>query len=174
MGTPKEPEKAILFAGLLFVNEVHLLRAVDLLKKNYGDAVDESDIFDWSHSKYYKDELGPDVKRKFMLFDKIISPEEIVDIKLTTNEIEHELSKNGKRTVNIDPGYITLGKLVLATTKNYSHRIYLDKGIYAEVTLYYRDEDFHPTPFTFNDYRQREYRDFFKSSREYLKNRPNP
>ena len=174
MGTPKEPEKAILFMGLLFVDEAHLLRAEDILKKYYGNAVEESEIFEWSHSGYYADEMGSEVKRKFILFDKIISPEEIVDIKLNTNEIESELSNDGKRTVNIDPGYITLGKLVLATTKNYSHRIYLGKGIYAEVTLYYRDEDFQPTPFTYNDYKQKEYRDFFKSSREYLKNRANP
>jgi hypothetical protein len=169
MGTPKETEKAILFTGLLFGSEPDLLRAEDLLKKNIGQLADESDIFDWSHSDYYEDELGPNTKRKFILFDKLISPEEIVDVKLKTNEIENELSKDGKRTVNIDPGYIALGKLVLASTKNYCHRIYLGKGIYAEVTLYYRDDEFHPTPFTFNDFKQREYIEFFKKAREYLK-----
>ncbi len=169
MGTPKEPEKAILFTGLLFSGEADLLRAEEAIKKKFGSVADESEIFDWSYSDYYEDELGSDIKRKFILFDKIISPEEITDIKLKTNDIENELSKDGIRTVNIDPGYITLGKLVLASTKNYCHRIYLGKGIYAEVTLYYRNEDFHPTPFTFNDYKQREYIEFFKKAREYLK-----
>jgi hypothetical protein len=169
MGTPKEPEKAILFSGLLFGSEADLLRAEEELKKYFGNVADQSDIFDWSHSDFYKKELGPDIKRKFILFDKIINPEEIADIKLKTNDIEDELSKDGKRTVNIDPGYIALGKLVLASTKNYCHRIYLGKGIYAEGTLYYRNDDFHPTPFTFNDYKRREYIEFFKKAREYLK-----
>ncbi len=169
MGIPKELEKAILFTGILFGSDADLLRAERSIKKEFGPFADESDIFDWSHSDYYEDELGSDIKRKFILFDQIISPEEIADIKLKTNDIENELSTGNKRTVNIDPGYITMAKLVLATTKNYCHRIYLGKGIYAEVTLYYQNDDFHPTPFTFNDFKKRECIEFFKKAREYLK-----
>ena len=169
MGMPKEPEIAILFVGLLYGRETDLRRAKELLENEYGTFALESQIFDWSHSDYYKDELGPNIKRKFILFDKCISPEEITEIKLRTNEIEDKLSIDKKRSVNIDPGYLALGKVVLASTKNYCHRIYLGNGIYAEVTLYYQNNDFHPTPFTFNDYKQKEYIEFFKKAREYLK-----
>ncbi|GBD99830.1 hypothetical protein BMS3Abin07_01876 [bacterium BMS3Abin07] len=169
MGTPREPEKSLLFVGLLFGSSKELHLAEERLGNEFGNIAQESRIFDWAHSHYYEDELGSPIRRKFILFDKIISPEEIADIKVATNRIEQELSKDRKRTVNIDPGYITAAKIVLASTKNYCHRIYLGKGIYAEVTLYYKDGGFHPTPFTFNDYRQREYIEFFKKAREFLK-----
>lgn len=168
MGIPKIPEKALLFAGLLFRDREYLNRALMHLQRAFGNIVDESPVFEWSHSNYYVDELGTDIKRRFLIFGGIISPEKIADIKLTTNDIERELSVENKRTVNIDPGYITPSKVVLATTKNYCHRIYLGKGIYGEVTLYYKDGAFLPTPFTYNDYKSKHYTNFFKHARRFI------
>lgn len=169
MGIPKDPENAILFTALLFHDEEDLKHAKERLSYQFGPIALESEIFGWSHSKYYSDEFGTELKRKFIVFNTFICPDEIADIKLLTNTIELEFSKNNKRAVNIDPGYLTLGKLVLASTKNYSHRIYLGKGIYAEVTLYYKHKDFHPTRFTFNDYKQSDYIEFFRKARDYLR-----
>jgi hypothetical protein len=76
---------------------------------------------------------------------------------VVTNALEAKLSKEGKRTVNIDPGYIDMAKLVLFSTKDYTHRLYLNKGIFAEVTLYYKDDTFNPWPWTYPDYKSSEY-----------------
>jgi len=131
----------------------------------------ESSEADWMHSDYYKNELGWPIKRQFILFDHLINPEDITEIKLLTNDMEKELSKDSKRRVNIDPGYLTLSKVVLATTKNYAHRIYLRCGIYAEITLIYQKGTFQPHLFTYPDYRDDRAIQFFKKGREVLKGR---
>ena len=91
---------------------------------------------------------------------------QIVDIKLKTNKIEDEVfTESGKRMVNIDPGYLTSAKVVLATTKNFQHRIYINRGIYAEVTLRYMKDGFSPWEWTFKDYKRKETIDFFNELR---------
>jgi hypothetical protein len=100
----------------------------------------------------------------------MLDPGTIADIKLKTNEIEDAFSLNGKRRINLDPGYLTLAKIVLVSTKNYSHRIYLKKGIYGEVTLiYYKDGTFKPHLFTYRDYQDKACTDIFLHVRELLK-----
>ena len=97
--------------------------------------------------------MGDNLFRKLISFEKLIKPETLSDIKLFTNSIENEhLAEGGKRIVNIDPGYISLEKLVLATGKNFAHRIYLRNGIYADLTLVYKNGDFQPLEWTFPDY----------------------
>ncbi len=170
MGTPKPPEKALLFVGTLFSDKQYYLKAAEILDELYGPVLFESDIYNWEHTEYYRDELGWPIYRRFIFFNRIIDPSEIVDIKLKTNYIETELSEENKRQINLDPGYITPSKLVLATTKNYAHRIYLSKGIYAEVTLYYRKGKFQAHEFTYKDYQMSEYLELFKKMREKLLN----
>ena len=169
MGIPKEPEKALLFVGTLFSDEKYYENAKDRLTIHYGEVFFESDALLWQHTQYYRDELGWPIFRKFISFKKVIDPSTISDIKLQTNEIERELSIEGKRKINLDPGYVTLSKVVLATTKNYAHRIYLGKGIYAEVTLFFKKGSFHAHEFTYRDYRSTEYIELFLRMREYLK-----
>lgn len=168
MGTVKPPEKALLFVGTLFSDRQYYLEAADTLKKLYGPVLFESDTYRWEHTDYYKDELGWPIYRRFIFFKGIIDPSEIVQIKLKTNDIEAGLSREGKRQINLDPGYITPSKLVLATTKNYAHRIYLGRGIYAEVTLFYRKGGFRAHEFTYKDYQMPEYLELFKKMREKL------
>jgi hypothetical protein len=169
MGKPKGPEKAILFSGLLYHNEDACQKALKELEKALGPVEFVTGPLLWEYTQFYRDELGWPIYRRFVLFDRLIDPSDIVDIKLQSNALEELLSVNGKRTVNIDPGYLTLSKLVLATTKNYTHRIYLGKGIYAEVTLYYIKGRFVEHQFTYRDYQSPEYKATFERMREFLK-----
>ncbi len=110
--------------------------------------------------------MGKNLTRVFAAFDNLIEKDRIVDIKLKTNQIEDNLfSVNGKRSVNIDPGYLTSAKVVLATTKNFQHRLYLKKGIFAEVTLRYKKDSYSPWEWTFRDYKREESIDFFNKLR---------
>ena len=88
---------------------------------------------------------------------------------MLTNDIESFFSVSGKRKINLDPGYITLAKVVLASTKNYSHRIYLGKGIYAELALLYKNRQFIAMPYTYNDYKDIRYLNMFMKVRDFLK-----
>jgi len=110
------------------------------------------------------------IKRKFISFEKLIDPGELGKIKIWTNEVEEIFSNRSDqerpRPINIDPGYVGLSKLVLATTKNYSHRVYLGSGIYGEVTLQYKDGEYKPQPWTYPDYKSEEYLAFFARVRE--------
>ncbi len=168
MGIPREPEKALLFVGTLFSEEDWYVRSKEILTELYGPVLFESDTYRWEHTDYYRDELGWPIYRRFIFFERIIDPAEIVQIKLKTNQIEAGLSRDGKRRINLDPGYITPSKLVLATTKNYAHRIYLGKGIYGEVTLFYRKGGFRAHEFTYRDYQMPEYLELFKKMRDKL------
>ncbi|MDP3048421.1 MAG: DUF4416 family protein, partial [Thermodesulfovibrionales bacterium] len=131
----------------------------------------ETPSVNWDYSEYYKEEIGSPIKRIFIFFRNLINPGEIVDIKLRTNDIEASLSTDGKRNVNIDPGYLTLANVILATTKGYAHRIYLGKGIYGEVSLLYREKDkaFVPNIFTYSDYQDKKCIEMFVKAREFLK-----
>jgi len=169
MGKLREPEKAILFIGILYNKEDYCEKAFNLLEPYLGESFFVTKQIKWIHTEYYRDELGWPIYRRFIAFKKVIDPSEIKEIKLLTNQLEEYLSINGKRTVNLDPGYVTLSKVVLATTKNYTHRIYLGKGIYAEVTLYYKDGSFKDHIFTYKDYKSDTYKNIFQRIREYLK-----
>ncbi|MDI6744632.1 MAG: DUF4416 family protein [Thermodesulfovibrionales bacterium] len=172
MGKPANPKPALLFAGVLYSDESYLSKAKKSLLKNFGPAILETPSVSWDYSEYYKEEIGSPIMRTFIFFKELINPAEIANIKLRTNDIEAELSADGKRNVNIDPGYLTLANVVLATTKGYSHRIYLGKGIYGEVTLLYKEKDktFAPNIFTYSDYHEKNCIEMFLKAREILKN----
>jgi hypothetical protein len=106
----------------------------------------------FDHTAYYAAEFGEGLKRRFVAFEELVHPGKLAEIKLLTNALEMEWVLEGKRRINIDPGYISHSKLVLATTKNHAHRIYLGQGIYAEVTLHFRDGAFRAWPWTYPDY----------------------
>lgn len=169
MGKPRLPDKALLFVALLYCKEDAFLKAKGILTKRFGGLSYESGALPWEHSEYYRDEIGWPIKRRFLSFRDLIDPGEISDIKLITNSIESDLSVEGRRSINLDPGYVTLSKVVLATTKNYCHRIYLGGGIYGEVTLIFREGRFQPHDFTYPDYRSEEYIRIFSELRGLLK-----
>ena len=125
---------------------------------------------------YYRETMGDDLKKQFLAFKQWIDPGDVADIKRTTNNWEAEYAALGmhpdSRPLNLDPGYITPAKLVLASTKDHAHRVYLKHGIYAEVTLQYRDKTWQALPWTYPDYRRADYQAFFSECREQLRRRP--
>lgn len=129
----------------------------------------ESEVMDFTFTGYYDKEMGAGIKRQFVSFTRLILPEQLPVIKLLTNKIEQDLALKGKRRVNIDPGYLSLAKVVLATTKDYSHRLYLEQGIYGEVTLTYARGKFSSFPWTYPDYQTQAYQQFFGEIREIYK-----
>jgi len=137
-----------------------------LLERKYGQVDFVSSIMDFFHTRYYEKELGSALKRIFFTFEKPLNPENLFKVKLHTRKLESLFLNENKRQVNIDPGYLTLEKIVLFTTKNYGHRIYVGRGIFAESTLKYENNTFTPWPWTFPDYKTTSYIDFFNSVRQ--------
>ncbi len=166
MGAIREVRAVKLFSGFIYKDEAACLNALKKLEAHYGRADFQSRPFIFSHTQYYAAEMGDNLLKKFVSFNRLIDPGKISEIKLFTNKIETRLSEGHKRPVNIDPGYLGLSKVVLATTKDYSHRIYLGRGIYAEITLSYVKGEFIPLEWTYPDYRSREYAEVFKKIRE--------
>ncbi len=114
-----------------------------------------SQRFPFDQTEYYREEMGSPLFRWFITFTKLISMTALPEIKLATNDLEEKYSiPEGKRRMNIDPGYFCQAHVVLATTKGYTHRPYLRDGIYADLTLIFRDKSFRPLEWTYPDYRQ--------------------
>ncbi|MFC1658313.1 DUF4416 family protein [Candidatus Omnitrophota bacterium] len=157
---------AKLFVGCIYSSEEAFLKARRILEKRFGAPDFESQTLPFNYTKYYQKEFGENLKRRFLSFKRQVRTEDLAQIKLLTNKIERKISRVGRRLVNIDPGILELSKVVLATTKDYSHRIYLGKGIYAEVTLFYRDKSFHAWNWAYPDYRTPEYIGIFNRIRD--------
>jgi hypothetical protein len=169
MGEIKTPEPVLLFVSTLYCSEDRFNNSKKTLEKHFGDILFISPSLPWDYSSYYKDEIGWPLFRQFIFFKNLIDPGLLVDIKLKSNEIESTLSGDSKRCINLDPGYLTLSKVVLASTKNYAHRLYLGKGIYGEITLIYRDDTYHPHLYTYRDYQDKTHIDIFINARAMLK-----
>lgn len=122
--------------------------------------------YDFHHTDYYTAEMGTSLKKRMISFQGLIDAERLPDIKLATNRLEESVADGGKRRVNIDPGYICAPRLVLATTKDYSHRVYLGKGIFADLHLLFLKGHFQPQPWTYPDYREPAVLGFFERVRE--------
>mgnify|MGYP001600272154 CR=1 FL=1 len=167
------PSKLII--GFIYRDSLIKDDTVSILKKRFGKIDFQSPELDFNYTDYYFPELGAPLKRAFISFQELLGEEKLADIKTYTNSIEKKLAaKDGstaltterKRRINIDPGFLSLGKLILATTKDQCHRVYLNKGIFAEVTLFYKQKTFNPWPWTYPDYQSREYLKIFNSIRE--------
>lgn len=165
MGTPGDPHKVKLIVGMLSNDIEAIKKAEAMLAGAFGRTDLESGLLDFTHSDYYEKEMGRGLKRKFLSFQRPFELKGIYKVKLRTNMLERKLMKAGRRSVNIDPGYLDLAKLVLLSTKDYTHRIYLDKGIFAEATLFYKDKSFNAWPWTYPDYASGAYIDIFNSIR---------
>ena len=148
-----QPAEAVKLIASLFSGEGRLLGdALNALSERYGRADFISAPTPFAYTDYYAKEFGGSLVRRFAAFERLIRPESLPDVKKWTNGLEGRLSAEGKRRVNIDPGYLAKAHLILATGKGYTHRPYLREGIYADLTLVYRDRSFHPLPWTYPDY----------------------
>lgn len=176
---PVLPVKFI--CAFIYSDESLYKKTKTLMERKFGKIDFESQKIDFNHTDYYMSEMGKNLFRRFISFKKLINPKRIVDIKLFCIKLEKKLavkdrrrteslrSHERRRRINIDPGYLTEAKLVLSTTKDFAHRIYLNKGIYAEVTLTYSSRgEFCDFPTTFSDYKTPRYKEIFLKIREIL------
>ena len=169
MGRIRHPDPVLLFIGTLYCNMSVSHDAHTLLEKTFGEIVLTSPPMPWDYSTYYQDEIGYPLLRQFHFFKNLINPARLANIKLKTIDIENILSVEGKRRINLDPGYLTLSNIVLASTKNYSHRLYLGEGIFGEVTLIYKGKTYHPHMFSYRDYQDDSYLKIFMDARSLYK-----
>jgi hypothetical protein len=169
MGEIRSPLPVKLFTGILTSIPEILPRAEERLVAHFGavDSRSRQFIFDKTH--YYDEEMGSPIYRYFLSFEKLMEPSAIAAAKIETNELESALASEYpelQRPINLDPGYLEQSKIVLASTKNYYHRILIAGGIYAEVTLHFEDGAWRAFPWTFPDYKTDHYHQFFASLRD--------
>ncbi|MBC8471318.1 MAG: DUF4416 family protein [Planctomycetes bacterium] len=167
-----DPKPVKLIIGILASNYQCLHTAAELLSDKFGKVDLSSEVWPFDQTDYYKEQTGPRILRQFVSIKRLIEPGLLAKIKLRTNKLEQKLSKKLAlpltRPVNLDPGIIEPSKLVLATTKNYSHRIYIGKKMYAEVTLIFDKGCWRPQSYTYPDYKQQCYFDYFDKVRARL------
>jgi hypothetical protein len=159
-----KPVKLII--GFIFQEESNYKKAKNLLIKRFGKIDFESAVMPFNLTDYYAKEFGTGLKKIFVSFEKLIHPKRLAQIKILTNQIESRLSSKGKRLVNIDPGYLDQAKLILASTKDFAHRIYLDNSIFAEITLSFKGNSFKAWDWTYPDFRTDDYIAVFNKIRE--------
>lgn len=159
MGVESSHVPVKLVLPVLFSDESLMSGAVSAFTAEYGepDVVVEPFVFDYTH--YYDAEMGLPIYRAFFAYRHLIYPEELVSVKKFSNNVEKMFAAEGKRKVNLDPGYLTEAKFVLATTKDQQHRLYIGEGIYEELTLYYQDKEWKAWPWTYPDYAGARYRE---------------
>jgi hypothetical protein len=169
MAEPRIPEPALLVVAAFSRHDSALAWARERLQARYGPLALASPPFDFHQTSYYEATMGPGLRKQFLAFHNLLPPEQLPDVKHSTNSLEKELAAAWEyaesRPLNLDPGLIFLGKFVLATTKDQQHRLYLRDGIFAEVTLRYQDKAFEPWPWTYADYREEAVRAFLKECR---------
>lgn len=147
------PKPVKFICGLIYSSEKSYQKVKSIFQKKFGPIDFESQLINFAFTNYYEKEMGPGLKRRFISFKKLQSPEHFVSIKLFCLELEKKFALDNKRLINIDPGYLNEARLVLTSTKDFSHRIYLNKGVYAEVTLRFKGNAFCSLETTFPEYR---------------------
>lgn len=164
-------KKVKLFTGIIAKNDKQLHHTLKLiLQRIFSEIELESQIIPFTYTNYYEKEMGQGLVRFWLAYKGLINPEDLVKAKKKTIELEKEFAdKNGNRQVNIDPGYLEFSKLVLASTKDYSHRIYLGDGIFAELEYQFVKGKYEPLSWTYPDYRDKPALEFFHNLRKIFK-----
>jgi len=165
MGTAEQPSQAKLFLALLYRPDaaldaimIEITHAFGAVERMYGP-------IQFAFSDYYKDEVGERPLKQYMTFERLIERDMLPAVKTATNAIEARYLDNGVRTANLDPGYLVKDKLVLATTKDFYHRLYLAQGIFGEVTLHFRKGVFRYFSWTYPDYMDPAFLEFLTKER---------
>jgi len=171
MGTPAIPSKAALVVSVVYRQSPVRDEALRLLAGAFGPGTLQDGVMAFDQTAYYSAEMGAPLSRVMWMAHALFGRNRLAGIKVKTNEIEKRLAKRtGERRVNLDPGLLTAENFILATTKNYTHRIYLKKGIFADLTLMYRKGEFTPLEWTYPDYAGAEIRNLLKTWRNtYIK-----
>lgn len=173
MGEITQPAGVLLILAAFSRHAAALDWARERAVAAWGPVALASPRFDFTETDYYQPTMGAGIQKCFWAFERLIDPAALVEVKIETNAWEAEYATKGghvePRPLNLDPGYLTPAKLVLASTKDHAHRLYLSRGIYAEVTLFYKDRRWQHRDWTFPDYRRGDYQQFFAECREHLR-----
>lgn len=174
MGAIHSPQPVLRLLAIVSRHESALAWAREKTEAALGASSLTSEAFAFKDTDYYDEEMGCELKKQFVVSADLVDPEELAQLKTQTNAWESEYAgthkHNEPRPLNLDPGYIAESKLVLASTKNHSHRIYLSQGIYAEITLgYSRKSGWVAMPWTYPDYKRSDFQTYFSECRQYLR-----
>ena len=173
MAEIRAPNSVMLIIAVSSRYPAALQWAQQIATSEFGELAERSVAFPFDQTDYYEQSMGPDLKKQFLAFETLIDPGRLRAIKHLTNQWELDYAQQAdhveSRPLNLDPGYISEAKLVLASTKDHAHRIYLDEGIYAEVTLHYQAGGWQKLPWTYPDYQQPDFQDFFLTCRKALR-----
>jgi hypothetical protein len=143
---------------LLLSSKQELDPVKSVLSEDFGPVDFTSDPMDFTFTPYYEPEMGSAIRRQFLSFASLVSPDLLAGIKIRTNEMEEMFTAAGKRQVNMDPGLLDASRFILATTKDNAHRIPLSRGIYGEITLLFAHKEFRDLPWTYPDYKTEAYK----------------
>lgn len=166
MSELREPRPAKLFFSFIHSPDAPYEECIDKLRDKLGEIDFMSESLPFERTSYYEEEMGSALSRKIFTFKNLIKRDELPDIKVYAVELEKLYSTDGKRKINIDPGYIAPEHLILSTGKGYYHRSYIGKGVYADLTLVYQGKDFRTVEWTYPDYGSDSMRKLFKELRE--------
>jgi hypothetical protein len=173
MAEPRPPDPVLLIIAAFSRHDAALAWAQERLQLCFGTIALASFLYDFRQTAYYEPTMGPGLRKGFLVFEKLVCADSLPEIKLRTNVLERELAEERwypePRPLNLDPGLLTMGKFLLATTKDQAHRVYLRDGIYAEVTLRYQTGAFEPWPWTYADYRQPQVLAFLQQARAFYR-----
>lgn len=173
MADIRQPIPVKLFVGMISNAPSLFDECAELLCAEFGPLDLRAPIVAWDQTEYYRQEMGTGLQRTFVFFERLLDPEQLALVKNMTNLIEKRFSPatSNKRRINLDPGYITEAKVVLASTKDFSHRVYIGRHIYAEVTLQFREQGrtFAALEHTYPDFRRKDMIELFNGARGLLR-----
>jgi hypothetical protein len=165
MSTPREPLSAKLIIGFFMKDKSMLKPFAEKLNHAFGPVDMISPWIPFDFTSYYETEMGAPLYRRLLTFEKPVPQDQLVRIKLYTNELEMQYMEDGKRRINADPGILSHERFVLATGKNFTHRIYLNNGIFADLTLIFTQGRFQELPWTYPDYKDKNILSFLEKVR---------
>lgn len=169
MSRRRIPSPARLLVSVIYREEARLEKLLSGITDRFGAVKRTSVVFPFDRTDFYEKEMGGPLYRRFAVLERLVPRDALADAKVRAEELEREYSAGGKRTVNIDPGLLTEENFVLATGKNYSHRVYLQDGVFADLTLVYRNGEYLPLPWTYPDIASDGIRAFLSGVREELR-----
>lgn len=177
MAEPMHSPRVKLICGMISGRVELFDEAARALEGVFGPVDVASEVLDFDFTHYYDGEMGSPLYRRLVGFERLVGPEELVEVKLATNALECDFASragagSAPRPINLDPGYVDSAKLVLASMKDFSHRIYLGRGVFAEVTLMFRKGFWEKLPWTFPDYGSGRYDSFLTAARRRLREQP--
>ncbi|MEW6721467.1 MAG: DUF4416 family protein [Thermodesulfobacteriota bacterium] len=159
------PASARLLISAIYREERDLEAAIRRIEEKVGAVRPAGPAFPFDRTDYYAAEMGSPLFRRFLRAEEPVPRDALPDIKIALERIEVDLSIGDRRTVNLDPGLITPENFILATGKNFTHRVYLRDGVFADLTLVFRKGEYRPLPWTYPDYASDEIRRLLRELR---------